>query len=59
MVENRAGRRICIIHAGMPKTGSSALQSFLARGARRLRRRGMLYPRTGLTWSSPPAAMTC
>lgn len=34
----------CLIHAGMPKTGSTTLQAFFAANRRALRARGILYP---------------
>jgi hypothetical protein len=36
-----------VVHAGLPKTGTTALQSFLAGNAGRLRDLGVLYPRNG------------
>lgn len=36
------------LHIGMNKTGTSALQKFLHRNRRSLRRAGLLYPETGL-----------
>ncbi|HEU0220771.1 MAG TPA: hypothetical protein VFR34_00980, partial [Paracoccaceae bacterium] len=41
------GPKLCILHSGMPKTGSSALQRYLARNAGKLRRHGILYARAG------------
>lgn len=35
------------VHIGLHKTGSTAIQKFLTANARRLRRNGILYPRTG------------
>lgn len=46
-VPRASGPRLCVLHAGMPKTGSSALQSFLAENASRLAGAGILYPRAG------------
>lgn len=49
----RPGRRpsapigALVLHAGLPKTGSSALQVFLARNAEPLHRLGLHYPATG------------
>ena len=37
-------RKKLILHIGQHKTGSKALQSFLAWNAERLRERGVLYP---------------
>jgi hypothetical protein len=39
----------CLIHAGMPKTGSTSLQTFLAVNRRALLARGALYP-ASLGW---------
>lgn len=41
------GRRRLLLHAGLHKTGTTALQKFLHREAGALAGRGVLYPRTG------------
>ncbi|MEM9199662.1 MAG: hypothetical protein AAGD12_17645, partial [Pseudomonadota bacterium] len=38
---------MCVLHAGLPKTGSSSLQAYLAANARALGRVGILYPKAG------------
>jgi hypothetical protein len=38
--------KLCILHAGQPKTGSSSLQNYLAANDEALRAHGILYPRT-------------
>lgn len=49
LIRRRAApaRRICVLHAGLPKTGSSALQAHLARNAAALAKAGILYPAAG------------
>lgn len=47
-----AAVRTCFIHAGGHKTGSSALQLFLARNRNELYARGYFVPRTGMWHSS-------
>lgn len=37
-------QRVAFLHVGLPKTGSSSLQSFLTRNRARLRRQGLYYP---------------
>lgn len=44
-----------IIHGGMPKTGTTALQQFLAANETRLRSQGILYPRSGRRSETDPA----
>ncbi|QDL90352.1 GIY-YIG nuclease family protein [Paroceanicella profunda] len=39
--------RLCILHAGQHKTGSTTLQNFLTQNANRLQRDGVLYPKAG------------
>lgn len=41
------GRRRLIVHAGLHKTGTTALQLFLESAADELREHGILYPRSG------------
>ena len=36
--------KLCIMHCGQPKTGTSSLQRYLAANADRLREHGILYP---------------
>lgn len=38
-------KRVAFLHIGLPKTGSTSLQSFLTRNRARLRRQGAYYPR--------------
>lgn len=40
--------RLCILHCGQPKTGTSSLQRFLAENAGELARHGILYPTLAL-----------
>jgi len=42
-----AGQRRVLLHVGLHKTGSTALQRFLANAAEELRVRGVLYPVSG------------
>lgn len=44
---DRSRPRRLLVHAGFHKTGSTALQYFLASAANKLRRRGILYPISG------------
>ncbi len=37
-------QRVAFLHIGLPKTGSTSLQSFLTRNRARLRRQGLYYP---------------
>ncbi|WP_118138565.1 hypothetical protein [Oceanicella sp. SM1341] len=39
--------RLCILHAGQHKTGSTTLQNYLTQNAARLQREGVLYPQAG------------
>jgi hypothetical protein len=41
------GQRRVLLHAGLHKTGTTALQQFLCAAAERLRARGVLYPAAG------------
>ncbi|MBV8614529.1 MAG: hypothetical protein JOY66_12280 [Acetobacteraceae bacterium] len=41
------GQRRVLLHAGLHKTGTTALQQFLCAAAERLRTQGVLYPATG------------
>ncbi len=44
-----AGKRPrLLVHAGLHKTGTTSLQSFLASAADELRQRGILYPQSGI-----------
>ncbi len=45
--------RKLIIHAGPPKTGSTAIQYCLARNRDQLQKLGLLYPRAGCPWVRP------
>ncbi|HEU0220772.1 MAG TPA: hypothetical protein VFR34_00985 [Paracoccaceae bacterium] len=41
--------KLCVLHAGQPKTGSTSLQNYLSAHADALLRCGILYPRMGRT----------
>jgi hypothetical protein len=43
-----AGRRRLLLHAGLHKTGTTALQAFLSDARDRFRDRGLLYPLSGI-----------
>jgi hypothetical protein len=47
--------KLCIIHTGLHKTGSSSLQNFLHENAARLLRAGILYPKAGRFQGRKPA----
>jgi hypothetical protein len=49
------GRRRILLHAGLHKTGTTALQQFLAGAAGRLREHGILYPAAGRPYIAPDA----
>jgi hypothetical protein len=49
------GQRRVLLHAGLHKTGTSALQEFLSSAAGRLRARGVLYPESGRPANWPHA----
>lgn len=42
--ESESGKRICILHIGAPKTGTTALQNFLTVNQVILKDHGLLYP---------------
>jgi hypothetical protein len=41
--------KLCILHCGQPKTGTTSLQAYLSANASRLREHGILYPLLGRT----------
>jgi hypothetical protein len=49
------GQRRVLIHAGLHKTGTTALQRFLATAAEELRGQGVLYPNSGRPLDLPDA----
>jgi hypothetical protein len=49
-----SGDRVCYVHAGTHKTGTTAIQRFLADNRERLATEGLYYPRAGWLNSSLP-----
>jgi hypothetical protein len=48
-----AGQRRVLVHTGLHKTGTTAIQQFLSRSAEQLHARGVLYPAVGRPTEAP------